>query len=70
MINKNDNVSVPLLYTDIKDGMKVIDKDGDVGTIISCTDPHNVFVECIGGGGGFYCLDDNCVDNDLLYRYN
>lgn len=57
-----------LLYADIKIGMKVIDEDGDVGTIKECDDAHNILVEFTNGGTGLYCLVPNCEDgSDNLY---
>lgn len=44
-------------------GKKVIDEDGEIGTIIDCSDVHNVYVEGDNGGSGLYCFAKGCEDN-------
>ena len=60
-----------LLYSDIKIGIKVMDEDGDIGTVKECDDPHNILVEFTNGGTALYCLVPNCEDgtNDLYAYY-
>lgn len=71
-MNKPDtNNENPLRYTEIQAGMKVIDDDGDIGTITECNDAHNILVEYDNGGQGLYCLSEGCDvgGQAFLYRY-
>lgn len=59
-----------LLFADIKVGMKVMDEDGDIGTVKECSDIHNIFVvfDNEESSTGFYCLEPGCeYGNDKLY---
>lgn len=49
-------------------GDRVIDDDGNVGTITDADDLHNIYVELDGGGSGFYCLHPDCGSFDSLKR--
>ena len=49
-------------------GDRVIDDDGNVGTITAADDLHNIYVELDGGGSGFYCLHPECGSFDNLKR--
>lgn len=65
---ENGNNANLLLYADIKIGMRVMDEDGDIGTVKECDDAHNILVEFPNGGTGLYCLVPNCEDgSDNLY---
>ncbi len=66
---KAPNQAKPLLYADIKKGMKVIDGDGDIGIITESQDAHNVIVEYENGGKGIHCLVEGCelFGRSLLY---
>lgn len=61
--------SKALLFSDIKKGMKVIDYEGDIGTVSECGDPHNVIVQYDGGGRGLYCMEVGCDFFGLNYLY-
>jgi len=70
-----------LTQHNIKNGFRVIDSYNQLGTVINCTDLHNVEilfdgeglittidgqdVEC--GGCGIYCLIETCEKNDIKY---
>ena len=58
----------------IKDGLKVIDKEDNIGEIITCEDLHNVDVIFKNGGAGFYCFAVGCGENseieDPLYYFD
>lgn len=64
---ENGNSAKHLLYTDIKVGMKVMDKERDISIIVDCSDIHNVEAIFILGGKALYCLDENCKDFDQLF---
>ncbi len=63
---KNDkNLLDKALVTksNITGGRKVIDDEGNVGTIIHYDEAlHNVFVEYDNGGSGFHCLNEGCTE--------
>lgn len=68
-----------LSYADITVGLDVVDSTGYIGTVTECDDIHNIVVEYKKGGGGLYCLSEECDDAhvpDELYiptildRYN
>ena len=59
------NKSKPLLYDGIFVGQKVIDEDGDKGTITEIENIYNIYVKYDNGGSGIYCLNGCC--NDRLY---
>jgi hypothetical protein len=44
-------------------GRRVIDEDGEIGTIIECSDVHNVEVKGDNGGFGLYCFSKGCNEN-------
>jgi len=44
----------------VKKGDKVIDEFGNIGIVKKAKDIHNILVKRIGGGKGFYCLDEDC----------
>ena len=49
-------------------GRKVIDEDGNIGTITECDDLHNVFVQLDNDmGSGLYCFAENCEENSENY---
>lgn len=50
----------------IEIGKKVIDGDGNTGTIMSYEDLHNVVVEYDGGGGGLHCLVEGCKERHAV----
>ena len=66
---KAPNEAKPLLYADLKKGMKVIDGDGDIGIITECEDAHNVIVQYENEGVGIHCLVEDCelFGGSLLY---
>ena len=55
----------PLKFEELKIGMKVIDKDKNIGVITEIEDVHNVHVEFDGGGAGIYCLFENCIEDNI-----
>jgi hypothetical protein len=61
-----DNTNKPLLYNEIYVGMKVIDQDGDTGSISRIDDIYNVFIKYDNDGSGFSCLNGCC--SDVLYE--
>ena len=66
---RNNTCRKPLVYADIRVGMKVIDNDGDIGIITQCEDPHNVIIRYDNEGVGIYCLVESCelFGRSLLY---
>ncbi len=64
---KNYKTQVKTLVTpnNIMTDKKVIDNDGNIGTIKTCDDIHNVFVEYQGGGSGLHCLIKGCNENHV-----
>ncbi|MCP4355241.1 MAG: hypothetical protein GY793_06340 [Proteobacteria bacterium] len=48
-------------------GLKVVDKDKNIGTVKQCFDMHNVWVVYDVGGSGFYCIEKDCKDYDPIY---
>jgi hypothetical protein len=61
-----------LEFSELEKGMKVKDRNGNIGTIKKCEDLHNIIVRYKNTGGwGFYCLDP--LDEnyyDPLYKYD
>jgi hypothetical protein len=56
----NDSKKKPLLFSDLYQGMKVRDTD-DIGVVINCEDPHNVYVKYDNdSGAGLYCFVEDC----------
>lgn len=55
-----------LLFTDIRVGMKVIDRDGITGIVKDCKDIHNILVKYENGGSGLYCLVEGCADETTI----
>lgn len=63
-------------------GMRITDKDGKKGTVLDCSDLHNVHVILDGkgliikdkeidcGGSGLYCFVEHCPDNLEVYELN
>lgn len=45
-------------------GRVVEDDETDVGTIVECSDPHNVDVKFDSGARGVYCLKSDCNEYD------
>ena len=62
---ENGNKSKPLLYDGIFVGQKVIDEDGDKGTITRIENIYNIYVKYDNGGSCISCLNGCC--NDRLY---
>jgi hypothetical protein len=62
---ENGNKSKPLLYDRIFVGQKVVDEDGDKGTITEIENIYNIYVKYDNGGSGIYCFNGCC--NDRLY---
>jgi hypothetical protein len=62
---ENGNKSKPQLCDGIFVGQKVIDKDGDKGTITEIENIYNIYVKYDNGGSGISCLNGCC--NDRLY---
>ena len=62
---ENGNKSKPLLYDGIFVGQKVIDEDGDKGTIVEIENIYNIYVKYDNGGSGIFCLNGCC--GDVLY---
>lgn len=62
--NKNLLASKMLVTrSNITGGRKVIDNEGNVGTIKRYDEAlHNVFVEYDNGGSGFHCLNEGCKE--------
>lgn len=57
-LNKTD-----VTRSNITGGRKVIDNEGNVGTIKHYDEEmHNVFVEYDNGGSGVYCLIEGCKE--------
>lgn len=59
---------------DLYIGMRVFDKDGEVGIIDECNDIHNVYVlfkteTGFTTGAGLYCLDHTCEEYTPLFEY-
>lgn len=50
-------------FENIYVGAKVIDESGDSGTVLDCSDAHNILIG-YAEGSGFYCLSPKCKDND------
>ena len=49
--------------SNIKGGEKVIDNEGNIGTIKHYDEElHNVFVEYDNGGSGLHCLNEGCKE--------
>lgn len=59
-----------LSFETIQCGLKVIDRDDNVGVVKDCTDIHNVLVLYEPNGQGLYCLDEKCETYEPLYCYN
>jgi hypothetical protein len=53
-----------LKFEDLKKGMRVEDWWGNPGTIIECTDIHNILFKFDNGGSSLYCLAEDCEDRD------
>jgi len=72
-MDKNTKPSKALVKTavsssNVREGLKVIDIDGIIGTIKQCYDSHNIWVLYDNNGGsGFYCVEKSCDDYDPLY---
>ena len=47
-------------------GMRVMDDEGNVGTVKECEDIHNVFVEYDNGGSGLHCLIEECIETTTI----
>ena len=58
-----------LLFENIEVGMKVIDTNDAIGVVKECFDVHNIQVDYLNGGSGFYCLDFQCEFYDPLYLF-
>ena len=44
-------------------GDRVIDSEGDIGTVSECDDPHNIFVRLDKNRGSvLYCVVKDCTD--------
>lgn len=59
-----------LIFEQLKNGMKVKDEFGNIGTIKDCEDIHNIRICFPKGGYGLFCLQDGCEDfgePDTLY---
>jgi len=64
-MKKDKNLLGKALVTrsNITGGRKVIDSEGNVGTIKNYDEElHNVFVEYDNGGSGFHCLNEGCTE--------
>jgi len=52
-----------------KKGQRVIDEDGNFGTIIEADDKHNIYVRYDNGKGfGLYCVDPECPEHSGRLR--
>lgn len=58
-----------LKYEDVEVGIRVIDRDDNIGIIKDCFDVHNIIVEYVIGGSGLYCLDPKCDTYDPLFLF-
>lgn len=43
--------------------MRVVDNDGNAGTVKECHDIHNVLVKFDSGDEGFHCLVPECIEH-------
>ena len=50
----------PLMPSQLKKGMRVVDSSGTKGVIEECSDMHNVFIKTPRGGGGYVCYKKGC----------
>lgn len=56
-------MKVDELFNKLYKGCRVYDNKMEMyGIVKDCTNPHNIFIEYIGGGSGVYCLVINCED--------
>jgi hypothetical protein len=54
-----------VLFNELCIGDYVYDKSMEVyGKVMDNRDIHNVIIEYDSGGGGLYCLDEDCEDYD------
>jgi len=63
-------VKKELTFNDIKVGLKVLDEQGDIGSVTTIENIHNIsvdFNEFGIHGFGIYCLDKNCKDYSPLF---
>ena len=58
---------VKLKFENISKGMRVKDKDGDVGKVVEYSDIHNIKVK-LKDGIAFYCLVEDCSEYEPLYE--
>ena len=50
-------LNIPVVsHSNLTVGMRVKDREGNIGTVKECDDIHNVFVEYDNGGSGLHCL--------------
>lgn len=59
----------PLEFKELKVGMKVEDFWCESGTILECSDIHNVVIEYDSGGTNVYCLQGDCENRDSTPLY-
>jgi len=57
-------------FEDLKEGMIVIDSDGDEGTIINIENLNNVDIKYGELGFGILCFDKKCQDYTPTYIKN
>ena len=56
-----------LKFEELKTGMEVYDSFSEItGTVIDCSDIHNVLVKFGKNGQGFYCLKEGCSHEDKV----
>lgn len=53
-------------HSNLVNGMRVHNAEGDVGTVKECEDIHNVFVEYDNGGSGLHCLVEGCIETTTI----
>ena len=61
---KHDTILEPIL---LNPGDRVIDREGDIGTVVNSDDPHNVQVHYDNGGSSINCIVPECESFEGLW---
>ena len=59
-------LNIPVSHSNLTVGMRVKDREGNIGTVKECDDIHNVFVEYDNGGSGLHCLVEGCIETTTV----
>ena len=63
-MKKHDTILEPIL---LNPGDRVIDREGDIGTVVNSDDPHNVQVHYDNGGSSINCIVPECESFEGLW---